>query len=193
MRKKGLSSGRDGQRRKCPGVCRSGRGWRLPSPLLAEDERGSSRRWGEPCGTQRYTPRAELTPAPRQPAERRSPRAPAVGGAEVAEWLVAEAACGRHSALSPGSLSHVATAPRRGRRPCASRAPAGRSPAAAHRRPSLSRPEGGRREPPRILRASPGMTEVRRCRFCFPASSGLDCDLADALGTTATPVVLHRL
>lgn len=154
MRKKGLSRGSDGQRRKCPGVCRSGRGWRLPSPLLAEDERGSSRRRGEPCGTQRYTPRAELTPAPRQPAERRSPRAPAVGGgsalrgAEVAEWLVAEAACGRHSALSPGSLSHVATAPRRGRRPCASRAPAGRSPAAAHRRPSLSRPEGGRREPP---------------------------------------------
>lgn len=174
MRKKGLSRGSDGQRRKCPGVCRSGRGWRLPSPLLAEDERGSSRRRGEPCGTQRYTPRAELTPAPRQPAERRSPRAPAVGGgsalrgAEVAEWLVAEAACGRHSALSPGSLSHVATAPRRGRRPCASRAPAGRSPAAAHRRPSRSRPEGGRREPPADTESLSGMTEVRRCRFCLP-------------------------
>lgn len=31
------------------------------------------------------------------------------------------------------------------------------------------------------------MTEVRRCRFCFPASSGLDCDLVDALGTTGDP------
>lgn len=26
----------------------------------------------------------------------------------------------------------------------------------------------GAGSPPRILRASPGMTEVRRCRFCFP-------------------------
>lgn len=54
------------------------------------------------------------------------------------------------------------------------------------RRPSLSRPEGGRSEGSRrIMTVSPAVTEVC-CRrvFVFMVSSDLGCDLSDALGTT---------
>lgn len=171
MRKKGLSLGATvsgGSAQACAGLDEGG------DRLLPSWQKMSGARPGD--GASRAgrsdTPHARSSRPPlasRQSAGRRGHlpwegEAPCEAQRWPSGWWRRPPAAG----TAPCRLSHVATAPRRGRRPCASRAPAGRSPAAAHRRPSLSRPEGGCREPPADTESLSGDDRSSPVPFLFP-------------------------